>query len=157
MSQEYFKLKYLKYKQKYFDLDLSVNEIKKAVISGSYIYLALDDDEFIARRYPISNPLSSSVDFSIPAGITEVPIDILVDSYVYLLIPGNISGTNTKIVVMTIAGVYVETIDLATVTNARSFTIDADTGDIWVATYTIPIQIIRVYAVTGGYNYTINY
>lgn len=142
--------------QTYFDLDLSVNEIKKGVISGSYIYLALDDDTLIAQRYTLSNPLNTPTDFSIPAGITEAPIDILVDTYVYLLIPGNISGTNAKIVIMTTAGVYVETIDLPTVTNAKSFAID-DTGDIWVATYTSPASYVRVFPISGGYDYTVNY
>jgi hypothetical protein len=144
--------------QKYYDLDLTVNAIKKGIISGDYIYLALDSSSYIARRYPITNPLTASVNFNIPAGITEAPVDILINTNVYLLIPGNISGTNTKIVVMTTAGVYVSTIDLSTVTNAISFTQDIATGDFWVITYTSPATYVRVYQISGGsYNYTINY
>lgn len=142
--------------QKYFDLDLSVEEIKAGIINSTYLYLALDDDEYIARRYTLSNPLSGSVDFVIPSGIVEAPVDVLVSTYVYLLIPGNISGQNAKIVKMTTAGAFVETIDLSTVTNAKSFTVDTVTGDIWVCTYTSPATFVRVYN-DGSWHYTVNY
>ncbi len=140
--------------QKYFDIDVAVDEIKRMYISGSYIYLAYDDDTYIGARYSLANPLTTSTDFSLPAGITEAPIDVLVSgSNVFYLIPGNTSGTNAKIVVLTTSGTFSETIDLSTVTNAVAFSID-DSDNIWVITNESPAKLVRVYD-DGGYTYTV--
>ena len=141
--------------QVYFDIDIAVDEIKKAVCDGLYIYLALDDSSLIGRRYTRSTPITTPTDFSIPAGITEAPVDILVSTYVYFLIPGSTSGTNAKIVKFNTSGTYIETIDLTTVTNAQSFTEDSVTGDIWVTTFTSPGTYVRVYN-DGTWHYTVN-
>jgi len=142
--------------QKYYDIDLAVSEIKKGYISSSYIYLALSDSALIGRSYSLNNPLTVSVDFALPVGISEAPIDVLVNTNVYFLIPGVVSGTNTKIVEMTIAGVYVQTIDLSTVNNATSFCI-SDADEFWVTTNEVIAEYVRVYPISGGgYNYTIN-
>ena len=139
--------------QTYFSIDITTNEIKAGVISGSVIYIALDDPLLIAKRYSLTNPLTTYVDFTLPSGIDEAPIDILVSTYVYFLIPGNGSGKHTKIVKMTTAGVYVETIDLPTIQNASSF-INVGT-EFWVTTYTNPAKYIRVFF-SGTWQYTIN-
>lgn len=138
--------------QVYFDIDLSIIEIVSGVISGSYIYLAIDDDAYIASRYTLSNPTATPTNFDIPAGITEAPVDILIDTNVYILIPGNASGTNTKILEFTTTGIYQSTIDLTTINNASSFTKDGT--DFWVVTNSSPAQYVRVYPITGGYDYT---
>jgi hypothetical protein len=141
--------------QIYFNIDLAVTEIKSAVCNSSYIYLALNDSSLLGRSYTRANPIATPTDFNIPGGITEAPVDILVSTYVYFLIPGDASGTNTKIAKFNTSGTYIETIDLTTVTNARAFAEDSGTGDIWVITYTSPGQYVRVYD-SGGWNYTVN-
>ena len=142
--------------QSYFDVDIAVDEIKKAVCDGLYIYLALDDSSLIGRRYTRSTPITTPTDFSIPAGITETPVDILVSTYVYFLISGSTSGTNAKIVKFSLTGTYQETIDLATVTNAKAFTID-DNDEFWCITYSAPSEYIRVYQMSGDiWTYTVN-
>lgn len=140
--------------QKYFDIDIAVDEITRMYISSSYIYLAYDDDTYIGARYSLANPLTTYTNFSLPVGITEAPIDVLVNgSYVFYLIPGNTSGTNAKIVVLTTSGTYSETIDLSTITNAIAFSVD-DSDNIWVLTNESPSKLVRVYD-DGGYTYTI--
>ena len=130
--------------QVYFDFDIAVDVIKRAIISGSYIYVAVDDATSIGKRYLIANPLSTAIDFEIPAGITEAPVDVILRTNVYFLIPGNASGTNSKIVEFTISGTFVQTIDLTTVTNADKFTVDAN-DEIQVVTFTSPAQVVRVF------------
>ena len=130
--------------QTYFDVDITTTEIKRLIISSTYLYVALDDTSYIGKRYSVSNPVSGVVSMAIPSGITEAPVDMIVDSYLYFLIPGSISGTNAKICVFTTAGVFSETIDLPTVTNASAITIDAD-DNLWIVTNTDPCYLIRVY------------
>ncbi len=142
--------------QVYYDIDLSVDEIKAGVINESYLYTAFDDETYIGARYSLSNPLISPAYFSIPVGITEAPVEILISTYIYFLIPGDAVGTNAKIVKMTTLGVFVETIDLPTITHAKSFTRDSVTGDIWICTYTSPATFVRVYN-DGSWHYTVNY
>jgi len=137
--------------QKYFDIDLDVSEIKKGFIFSSYIYVALSDSSLIGKRFSLLNPLTSNSEFNIPSGITEAPVDILAHGlYVYFLIPGNTSGTNAKICVFELDGTYSETIDLTTITNAKSFTINTTTSEIWLVTYSSPSKYVRVYQLSGG-------
>jgi len=151
------KVSAMKPDQVYFSIDLSVTEIKKVISSGNYVYCCFDDTSLICTRFSKTNPITSTVDFSIPAGITEAPVDMLVSgSYIYFLIPGSISGTNAKIVKFTTSGTYQETIDLATVTNAKAFTID-DNDEFWCITYSAPSEYIRVYQMSGDiWTYTVN-
>jgi len=144
--------------QKYFDIDIATTEIKKGYVFGDYIYIALSDNLLIGKRYGLLNPLTVYNDFSIPSGITEVPVDILAyGSYVYFLIPGDISGANAKICVFQLDGTFEETIDLSTVTNAKSFTMDTDNTELWVITYKTNAQYVRVHQLSGGaWTYTIN-
>jgi len=144
--------------QKYFDIDLSVTEIKKGFIFSSYIYVALSDSTLIGQRFSLLNPLTTNNTFLLPSGITEAPVDILAHgSYVYFLIPGNTSGTNAKICVFELDGTYSETIDLTTITNAKSFTINTTTSEIWVITYSSPAKYVRVYQLSGNiWAYTVH-
>lgn len=142
--------------QVYYDINVAIDEFTKGIINSLYLYVAVDDSSLLGKRYTRSNPLGTVTDFSIPVGIIEAPIDILVSTYVYFLIPGNLSGTNTKIVKFSTAGVYQETIDLTTVTNATSFCI-SDVDEIWVVTNESPASYVRVFSISGGsYDYEIN-
>ena len=144
--------------QKYYDIDIAILEIKKGYIFSDYIYLAFSDSSLIGRRYSLLNPLTTYTDFSLPLGIIEAPIDVLAyGSYVYFLIPGDISGTNSKICVFTLNGTFSEIIDLSTVTNAKSFTVSSVTGDLWIVTNKPNAEYIRVNQISGGsWIYTIN-
>ncbi|MCK9542838.1 MAG: hypothetical protein M0R03_12495 [Novosphingobium sp.] len=144
--------------QVYFSIDLSVTEIKKVISSGNYVYACFDDDSLICTRFSKTNPITSTVDFSIPAGITEAPVDMLVSgSYIYFLTPGNISGENAKIVKFSLTGIFQETIDLATVTNAKAFTMDALEEEFWIITYKTPSEYIRLYLASGDiWTYSVN-
>jgi hypothetical protein len=140
--------------QVYFTVTIATNKIKKLYVYSTSIYLLLDDTTLFAKILSLSNPLATGTNISILGGITENAIDCLIDeSYLYFLIPGNLSGTNTKILKYSTAGVYNSTIDLATVQNAKSFTIDTS-NEFWVVTYDSPSSLIRVYY-DGGWNYTI--
>ncbi|MFA5048515.1 MAG: hypothetical protein WC516_05840 [Patescibacteria group bacterium] len=142
--------------QIYYDLDLDVTAITKLCVSGTYVYLAVNDTSLIGRRYSVTNPLTTYVDYSLPAGIIESPIDVLVyGSYVYFLIPGEISGTNAKIIKIGLTGTYHSTIDLTTVSDAVSFVLDSN-NEIQVLTNTAPATLVRVYnlSTTPAYSVT---
>lgn len=135
--------------QTYYDIDITTNEITRLYIHSTDLYVALNDTNYIAQIYALTNPIGDVTNINIPSGITESPVDILVDSYLYILLPGNISGTNAKICVFSTAGVFSETIDLTGINNASSITID-DNDNLWVCTDTDPIKLIRVFD-SGGW------
>jgi hypothetical protein len=140
--------------QTYYDLEVEVDQINKLIISGTSIYAVIEDSLILARKYVLLSPLSTYTDFTIPSGITEAPIDAIVDgTNILFLTPGLLSGTNAKLVEFTTAGVYSETVDL-TVANAKGCTIDTVT-DIWVVTGNSPSELVRVYD-SGGWNITVN-
>jgi len=130
--------------QTYYDIDITTTEISKMIIYSTDIYVALNDTTYIASIYSITNPIGDVTNVDIPSGITQKPIDIVVGNYLYILLPGSTSGTNAKICVFTTAGVFSETIDLSTVTNAESFTIDSN-NNLWVVTNELAAKLIRVY------------
>lgn len=141
--------------QTYVSVDIAVDEITAIEISGTYIYLVYDNDTYIGARYSLTQPLTTSTQFALPAGITERANAIIVDGTdLYYLIPGEASGTNSKIVKMTTSGTFDETIDLSTVNDASSFTIDTN-DNLWVVTDTVPTDLVRVYDPGSGYIYTV--
>lgn len=141
--------------QKYFDIDLAVTKINKIIQYSTYVFLAVDDSTILGKRLSKSNPISSTVSYTIPEGIIEAPIDVIANATnVYFLIPGVVSGTNTKVCVFTTAGSFVQTIDLSLVNNASALTFD-NVGEIWIVTNTSPSHYVRVYF-NGTWNYTIN-
>lgn len=141
--------------QIYFTMEIEAEEIVDSQLNSSYIYLALNDETYIGQRRHITNPITNITNFSIPAGINEAPISLLVNgSYVYFLTPGILSGENAKIIKLNLTGTFIETIDLSTITNASSFTFDG--SDFWVTTNTSPAQLVRVYQISGGFwTYTV--
>ena len=135
--------------QIYYELDLSVLGIKSIHSLGSYTYVAVDDSDYIMKIYTSSNPLSSSTSIDLPTGANEKPVDIIDDGeYLYVLLPGVDVGENAKIYKYSTAGTLITTIDLSTITNASSFTVDSD-DNIWVVTNESPSNLIRVYLMSG--------
>lgn len=141
--------------QVFYSLELEVDEIVDMKISGSNIYLAYNDSNYIGAIYSMTSPLTTYLNLNIPSGITEAPVAVEIDNTtLYYLIPGNTSGTNAKISEFTTSGTHVENIDLTTVTSAQSFSLDSATGDLWVVTYTAPAKLVRVYKSGAVWNYT---
>ena len=140
--------------QIYYDLELEVEAINKLYIDGNYIYLALDDSQYIGYRYSKGTPLTSYLAIDLPSGISEAPIDLVVkDSYIYFLLPGIISGTIASIVKMSVSGTLDEIIELQKsgeiINNAKSITIDTN-DNIWIVTNESPSKLVRVYETSGG-------
>lgn len=130
--------------QTYFDINTTQTLIKGFSYS-LYLYVAMSDSILIGKRFYTNNPIITYTNFTKPVGITEAPVDVVVGTLgVFFLIPGNDSGTNAKIVKFSTAGVYDQTIDLSTVRNAKSLTID-NINNIWVVTDETPLKYVRVW------------
>ena len=143
--------------QTYFELDVPVDKIVNLKIIGTKLYATAQDGTYIAVYYSTTDPLATYSYVSIPAGINEYPVDLAVDTdYFYLLTPGDASGENAKIIKYSTASTPVldQTIDLTTITGARSIEIDAS-DNLWVVTYESPAKLIKVTEGSGGiYSYT---
>jgi len=138
--------------QVFYTLTRAVDKVVKMTVDSTYLYVAYEDDIMLGEIFTLNNPLSTTVEIAIPSGVVEYPVDIAVDgTYIYFLLPGSISGTNAQILKYDLVGNYVATLDLSEssniVINAKSITIDSATGDIWIATYESPSNIVRVYQV----------
>ena len=139
-------------KQIFFDIETNFTEIKRILVSGSYVYLALDDDEYIGARYNKTNPLSSYNYLAIPSGVNEGAVDLTLDgSNLFLLTPGNASGENAKVIKF-VGTSFDETIDLSVgnpIVQATSITVDGS-NNLWVVTYESPARLVKIYEGTGG-------
>ena len=136
--------------QIYYEIDLSVSEIKSIIVLGTTIYVSVDDGTYIVKTYSSSAPLTTFSNISIPSGANEAPIAMIdYGPEFYLLLPGVAIGENAKIYKYSSAGVLINTIDLPTITNASSFTIDS-LGTLWVVTNESPSKLVRVYPISGG-------
>lgn len=134
--------------QTFFTLTKSVDEINSLAIDSTNLYASYTDSTLLGEIFPVNNP-SSSTTISIPAGINESPVDILIDgSDLWYLIPGDISGENTKLLKYNTSGVLQDTIDLSKtgliITNANKMVLDTN-EDIRISTYTNPATIVRVF------------
>lgn len=142
----------------YFSFTVSVDEITRLKVSGNYLYASFDDSTYIAGRYSKTNPAGSYTLISKPVAVTEKGIDLCIGSTDwYVLIPGEDSGNNAQVVVITGTTVS-ETVDLDSsgdvITNARSCTVDGS-DNVFIVTYEAsPAQLIRFYD-DGGYTYTV--
>ena len=140
--------------QIYYSINISVNEIKKMIINGNYVYCLYSDSSLIGSKYSLTNPLTTSTDFTLHSSIVETPVDFVTDgTYIYYLIPGEMSGQNASIVKTSMVGLYIETINLTTVTNTKAICIDENL-ELRVVTYTDPVKLVRVWD-DGGWNYSI--
>jgi hypothetical protein len=129
----------------YFDVDLPVDEVTSIIEDTTYLYLSVDDVTYLGAKVTKDNPSEISY-FIIAGGINEKSIDLINDStYIYFLTPGIETGENSKIVKYNkISRVYVETIDLVTVFNAKKIDIDGS-GNIFVVTDNDPIELVKVW------------
>lgn len=144
--------------QIYSEADIEVDEIKKLIISGNYIYSAVNDDTLFGTRYYKFSLIATTYDFEKPVGITENAVDVVASgNYIYYLTPGSASGEVAKLIKYSTYGVYVETIELQKsgeeVRNAKSITVDSS-GDFWIVTNTSPSNLVRVFD-DGGWDFTV--
>lgn len=138
--------------QVYYEIEMSVDEITALYVFGSYLYVAVDDGTYFAYRYSLTSPLTSSTSVTIPSGVIEVSKNILDDgTYLYFLLPGEISGEVVEILQFSSSLALNQTITLTGINNAKSFTIDTN-DNIWVVTYESPSKLIRVYD-DGGFTF----
>lgn len=143
----------------FFNLTVEVDEIKRIKVSGNYIYLAIDDNVYLGAKVKSSDPWGDWDWLTKLGGITEYAIDVAIDPYTlfgrnswFLLIPGEISGENTKIVVR---GTHAGIIDLTTIRKASSMTLD-ENDNLWIVTNEEEAKLIKVYY-NFGWQYTIWY
>jgi len=136
---------------RYWDVDIIADAINYMVDDTTYLYLALDHSVYIGAKVNKSNP-SSITYFTKEMGITEEAIDLVEDTtYVYFLISGTEgTGENTKICKYNKSTrAFIETIDLADVSNAQKIDIDND-GNLWVVSNLDSIPILtKVWKDTG--------
>lgn len=139
--------------QIYYSLERTVENINKLFIDSVNIYTAYDDTTLLGEIISTTNPLTSTIEISIPGGINEKAVDVVAQSgNLYFLTPGIATGENAKIIKYDTNGNLDQVIDLIKtgdiVYNALSFTIDIN-DDIWIATNESPSNLIRIYD-TGG-------
>ena len=139
--------------QVFYTVTLAVDKITRLKIKDNSIYVAVEHSTIMGYRILTTNPLTSQTVILRPVSIVENPVDIAVgDSYIYYLFPGNISGENSKIVQITTTGTVEETIDLTqsaeTVIKARGITYE--NSNLWIITYTSPVNLVRIYTLSGG-------
>lgn len=141
----------------YYDIEITVDEITRMKVSGNYIYLAVDDDTYIGMRLKTSDPWGDWNNINIPTGINEKSVDVAITgNNWFLLTPGELSGENAKVIKID-ETTYDETIDLTTVFNASSMTID-DFDNLWVVTNELEAKVIKIEESSGGfYSYSIIY
>jgi hypothetical protein len=145
--------------QTYYSLERAVTEVNAMDLDSSNLYVAYNDSSLLGEIISKTNPITSTIDISIPIGINEPSIDVKIDgSDLWFLIPGDISGENAKLLKYNTSGVLQQTVDLIktglTIINAKSMAIDSN-NNIWIATYTNPATIVRVFEISGGlYDFT---
>jgi hypothetical protein len=136
---------------RYWDVDVTGDEITSMIEDTTYLYGALDDVINIGTKIDKTNPTTISY-FIKHISLIEKAVDLINDgTYIYFLLPGIDSGTNAKIAKYNLTTkAYVETIDLPTVFNAKK--IDYN-GNLWIVTNNEPPEIVRVWY-SGSWNYT---
>jgi hypothetical protein len=145
--------------QKYYDLDVPVNQINAMAINTTKIYLAVSSLNYLGYIYTKNTPLTAFVAINKPEEITETPISVAIDSsYAYFLTPGSISGTITKIIKTSLGGTVDEIIELSKsgeeINNAVSLTIEGT--NLWIVTEDTPCKLVRVYQDSGIYNFQVH-
>ena len=63
--------------QTYFVIDIAVSQIIKTYISGSYIYIAVEDDTLIGVMKNIANPVGTSYNIEKPVAVVEMPVQFI--------------------------------------------------------------------------------
>lgn len=139
--------------QVYYSLERAVNEVNAMDVDSSNLYVSYNDSDLLGEIISKTNPLTSTTEISRGA-IVESPVDVLINGTdLWYLLPGDASGTNAQLLRYNTSGVLQQTVDLSksgsTVYNAKSFTVDGN-NDLWIATYTTPSTIVRVFEISGG-------
>jgi len=136
---------------RYWDVDITADEIRYIIEDNSYLYLALAHSIYIGAKVDKTNPTTITY-FTKPEEITESAIDLVDDgTYIYFLISG-IGGTgeNTKICKYNKSTrAFIETIDLPDINNAAKIDID-NNDNLWIISNidTTPI-LTKVWMDTG--------
>lgn len=135
--------------QNYYSINRSVSNINALDYDVNNIYVAYSDITYLGEIFDKANPLTSST-YIEKGSFLESPIDVKVDNTnLWFLLPGELSGLNAKVLRYNTDGEYQETIDLTGITNAKSMIIDSN-SNIWIVTYTNPVQLIRIFEISGG-------
>ena len=146
--------------QVYYSLERAVNEVNAMDVDSTNLYVSYNDSSLLGEIISKTNPLTSTTEISRGA-IVESPVDVLINGTdLWFLLPGDISGVNAQLLRYNTSGVLQQTVDLSksgsTVYNAKSMTIDGN-NDLWLATYTTPATIVRVFEISGGlYDFSID-
>jgi hypothetical protein len=139
--------------QTYYSLEREVTEINALDIDSSNLYVSYTDSILLGEIISTTTPLSITTEISRDS-IVESPVAVVInDTELWFLLPGDISGSNAQLLKYNTSGVLQDTIDLTksgiSVVNAKSMAID-DNDDIWIVTNTNPVQLIRVFGLSGG-------
>jgi len=143
--------------QTFFNLTRSVDKLVESTIDSNFLYVAYEDSTLLGEIISLTNPLTTTIQINRPISLVENPIDIATDgTYLFFLMPGIVSGLNSKVLQYTLLGVFVQTIDILTITDASSITAD-NVGDLWIYTNTVPTNRVRLFPISGGlYDIQIN-
>ena len=139
--------------QTYYSLNRAVTEINALALDSTKLYVSYTDSTLLGEIISKTNPLTSTIKIY-KGAIIESPVDVLVNGTdLWLLLPGNVSGTNAQLLRYNLSGVLQQTVDLnksgSIVNNAKTMTID-ENDDIWIGTYETPAKVVRVYEISGG-------
>ena len=137
----------------YWDVNVVADEITFMHQDSTYMYLSLDDTINTGAKVTIATPNIITY-FTKDIGVSEKSVDLVDDTtFIYFLTPGILSGENAKIVKYNKSTrVYVETIDLTTVFNAKKIDID-NFGTLWVISDIDPVKLTKV-IYSGGWSFT---
>jgi len=135
--------------QTYYTVSRYVTNINALDYDIDNLYVAYDDSVYLGEILDKLNPLTSTTYIS-KGTFAESPIDVKVNGTdLWFLLPGNISGQNAKLLKYDTDGIYQDEIELTTVVDAKNMVID-ENDDIWIITYTDPVQLVRVFELSGG-------
>ncbi|MCH7524928.1 MAG: hypothetical protein IIC74_07960 [Bacteroidetes bacterium] len=138
--------------QTYFSLEREVTEVNAMDLDSSNLYVSYIDSTLLGEIISKTNPLTNTTIIS-KGSFIESPVDVKVNSSdLWFLLPGNASGTNSKLLKYNTSGTFIQEVDLInslTVVNASTMTID-DNNDIWIGTFTNPATVVRVFEISGG-------
>lgn len=145
--------------QTHFSMDREVEEITAMDLNASFLWVAYDDSEYLGERFLKTNPLTTFVKIS-KGSYIESPVDVMVQgSNIWFLLPGNLSGENTKLLRYdATSSIFQEEVDLIksgiTVTDAHKMSADSS-GDIWISINANPGSFVRVFLDEGDYDFTV--
>jgi hypothetical protein len=133
----------------YYELTLTIDDGIRLKIDGSYLYVLADDDTYIAVRITRTNPIGTELYYTKPVAETEDPVDMVVSNFVYILMPGEISGEYAIIYKFSkTSDTLSETITLNlagnALRNASTMDIDTSTETLHIATNESPLSLGRL-------------